>query len=206
MAFNIKDFMTHAAKYGEFAKADKFEVKIPLPGSFLRAGSKRPDTAFGSRELTFQCEATELPGRNITMIEYRHHAFVERVPHITNYTDINLTFYCNNRFLEKKFFDAWLDTIIPTNTGYVQYYSDDSNQTNYTSDIEITQFDLTGSPIYRCTLVEAIPTGITPLNLNWSDDSVHRLSVTFAFKKWRTQDITDNLPTQEPVRNRTKAN
>jgi hypothetical protein len=186
MAFNIQNFIGHIGKYNELARADKFDVTIPLPRS-LRAEQ------FGSRELQFQCEAAELPGRNITMIEYRHHAFTERVPHITNFTDVNLTFLCNNRFEEKKFFDKWLNSMIPINTGLVKYYFSDSGENSFTSEIKIRQYDLTGKKIYNCTLIEAIPTAISPLTLSWSDDTIHRLQVSFSFKKWKTDDITDTI-------------
>jgi hypothetical protein len=185
MSFNVQNFISHISKYNELARADKFEVRIPLPRTVDRKD-------FGTRELMFQCEAAELPGRNITMIEYRHHAFTERVPHMTNYTDVNLSFYCNNRFEEKKFFDAWLNSMIPTNTGIVQYYRVD-NESAYAVDIKIRQYDQMGNRIYNCTLIEAIPTAISPLSLNWGDDGVHRLQVNFAFKKWKTEDITDDI-------------
>ena len=42
----------------------------------------------------------------------------------------------------------------------------------------------------------AIPISIGSLPLNWSDDSIHRLMVTFAYKKWysTTTHANDNFP------------
>ena len=189
MAFRINDFISHAGKYGEFARADKFDVRIPVPKALIR------NQAFTSRELTLQCEAAELPGRNVNMIEYRHHSFTERVPHFNTFGETSLTFYCNNEFAEKKFFDAWIDSMVPIYSGLVKYYQDDSYDNLYTSNIVLRQYKLTSEePIYRCTLVEAIPTAISPLSLNWSDDSIHRLQVSFAFKLWRTEGVTTVSP------------
>ena len=188
MAFNINNFISHAGRYGEFAKADKFDVRITVPKALNRNNS------FGTRELTLQCEAAELPGRNINMIEYRHHAFVERVPHFNTFGETALTFYCNNEFAEKKFFDSWIDSMVPIYSGLVRYYQDDSYENLYTSQIVIRQYNHTGDVIYNCTLMEAIPTAISPLSLNWSDDAVHRLQVSFAFKIWKTEDVTTISP------------
>jgi hypothetical protein len=50
--------------------------------------------------------------------------------------------------------------------------------------------------IYECVIEDAIPVSIGSLPLNWSDDSIHRLMVTFAYKKWysTTTHATDNFP------------
>jgi hypothetical protein len=82
--------------------------------------------------------------------------------------------------------------MIPTNTGIVQYYRV-NNESAYAVDIKIRQYDQMGNRIYNCTLIEAIPTAISPLSLNWGDDGIHRLQVNFAFKKWKTEDITDDI-------------
>lgn len=187
MAFNIQNFMSHIAKYGELAKADKFDVNISIPNS-LRGNSN-----FGSRDLRFQCEAAELPGRNMTMIEYRHHAFIERVPHFTTFNEIGLTFLCNSELRERKFFDSWIDSIIPINNGLVKYYHNDSYESQYASSIKIRQYKNTGELMYNCTLQDAIPTSISPLSLSWADDSILRLQVIFSYKYWKTEDVTSNI-------------
>ena len=38
--------------------------------------------------------------------------------------------------------------------------------------------------IYECTLIEAVPVAVSSLPLNWADNSIHKLNVTFAYKKW----------------------
>jgi len=190
MAFNVNEFTTHFGKYEDFAKTDKFDVSITIPNALTSLG-------FGTRELSFQCEAAELPGKNITMIEYRHYAFTQRIPHQIIYPEIALTFYCNGQLEEKKFFDAWLDTMIPSNTGLVNYYSDDNGSMNYSAPVTINQYSQraneNGSPrlIYGCQLIDAIPTSIASLPLNWAEDSVHRLQVTFAYKKWTNIELPD---------------
>ncbi|MGA1250278.1 MAG: hypothetical protein ACO3YM_07345 [Candidatus Kapaibacteriota bacterium] len=184
MAFNIQNFISHIGKYKELAHASRFEVRIPLPSS-LRGSS------FGTRELSFQCEGAEFPGRNISMIEYRHHAFTQRVPHVLSYTDVNLVFMCNNQFLEKKFFDSWMNSMIPSASGMVQYFRTATGENNFSSEIVIRQYSgqkegaaqLDSLPIYGIKLIDAIPTSVAPLSLSWADESYHRLQVSFTFKK-----------------------
>lgn len=270
MAFKVNEFRSHFTGLGEFAKSDKFEVAISVPNSLLT------DPRYGmnmQKELTFQCEAAELPGKNVNMIEYRHYAFINRIPHFQTFPEITLTFYCSGVMKEKKFFDAWLDSMIPTSSGLVQYYANDSGINNYSTDIVIKQFSnigvdlpaenvedpnaieevmVTATPIknntlgrrlldsavnravntavdkyigpvaqfgqylgdaktkaqpstnstaetvYDCKLIEAMPISVSSLPLNWSDDSIHRLQVTFAYKKWisRAAGVTDTYTNQ----------
>lgn len=193
MAFNIQNFISHIGNYGDLAHASRFEVRIPLPSS-LKGSS------FGTRELSFQCEGAEFPGRNISMIEYRHHAFTQRVPHVLSYSDVNLIFMCNNQFLEKKFFDSWMNSMIPSASGMVQYFRTTTGENNFSSEIVIRQYSgVSGGdnnqsdlPIYGIKLIDAIPTSVAPLSLSWTDESYHRLQVSFTFKKAIPLSYTKN--------------
>jgi hypothetical protein len=121
MAFNVEKFRNHISKYNEFSKSDKFEVEIPLPS--VLAQNYATLGQFGDI-VKYQCEVAELPGRTINTVDFVHHGFTERRPHFTSYDPITLTFYCNGELAEKKFFDAWLDSIISYKTGMVQYSSE----------------------------------------------------------------------------------
>lgn len=150
-------------------------------------------------DLNLQCEAAELPGRDIPMIEYRHYGFIRRIPHMNQYGQASFTFYCAGDMWEKKLFDAWLDLMIPTTSGLVTYPETDSGAHNYDTDIFVNQYDMTGALQYQTKLIEAMPTSISPLPTNWATDDVHRLTVNFVFKKWTTVD-TQNI-TNNPITN-----
>lgn len=237
MPFNVNEFRSHFSKYNDFAKVDKFDVHISIPLSV--------SDEFGTKELSLQCDSAELPGRNINMIEHRHYAFTERVPHYSFFGgECNLSFLCNAEMAEKKVFDAWLDSMIPVSNGLVRY----NDISNYTSTVVIkqyspfvdaeqaadqekrkdgrikeaikiakgaakdkvksiadpifgssgpkaipkkTKFDDNYKPrvVYECTLVDALPIIVAPISLNWGDDAVMRMTVTFVYTKWFSKDI-----------------
>jgi len=193
--FNIDDFRSHYSKYGEVAKADKFLVQL-TPPALLRTSE------FGAKELTFQCEAAEFPGIDITPIEYRHYAFVKRIPGHLNFTPLTLTFYCNGEMVEKKFFDVWFSACIARMgqaAGTVEYRLDDTGTPNYETDIKIMQYDQVSREVYYSEALECMPLSMSALQTNWSDDSIHRLSVTFGFTKWiadsdkKTEEMMDEV-------------
>lgn len=132
MAFNIDEFRTNLSLNGEHALTDKFDVTIPKPA--LLVGEQ-----FDFSKLTLQCDISELPGKNINVIEYKHYGFTKRIPHHITFPEITMSFYCNGNMFEKKWFDVWMDTMIPSETGIVEYFSGDGND-NYATDIFIKQY------------------------------------------------------------------
>lgn len=181
--FSIDDFRHNFSKNNEVSKTDKFDVMFTIPTQ-VSSG-----TSYGMRELSLQCEVSELPGRDINMIEYRHYAFIKRIPHINQYGQISFTFYCTGALLEKKLFDRWMDLMIPVDTGLVNYSEDNSGVPLYETTVNINQYDQSRNLIYTVNLISAIPISIANMGQNWADDSIHRLTVTFAFLKW-TSDQT----------------
>jgi len=182
--FNIDQFRTNLDAHREVAKVDKYDVQIMLPIILNQYGT--------ASDLLLQCEAAEFPGRDVTMIEYRHYAFIRRIPHMNQYGQAGFTFYCAGDMWEKKMFDQWLEAMIPTNTGLVSYPEDDSGAHRYDTSIYVNQYDMTGALQYQVKLEEAMPTSISPLATNWATDDIHRLTVNFVFKKWSTVDTTNS--------------
>lgn len=187
MAFNINDFRTNLNGQKEVAKADKFDVTISIPNlsGLFNVGST-------GESLSLVCEAAELPGVTITPIEWINYGFVQRIPGKLTFPPVSLTFICTGLMQERTFFDSWINSMIPFNSGLL-VYPDDNNQ-QIKSNIAITQYSSTGTNIYTVNLLEAWPMDIQPLPLDWANDQVHRLSVTFSYKKWTSNGTTNATP------------
>jgi hypothetical protein len=182
--FNINNFIQNLNQHNETARTDKFDI-LMIPPAKVAAYAGLSPSAIG-RGLNLQCEISELPGRDIAMTEYTTHAFVRRMPHMNQYGAANFTFICTGDFWEKRMFDAWLDLMVPAQTGLVNYAVDANNQRNYECDVYCNQYDMAGNQIYQAQLVDAVPTAVSVLNQSWDNDSIHRLNVTFQFRKWLT--------------------
>lgn len=137
-----------------------------------------------SRYLSLQCEATELPGKSLITQDAKVYGPTYKVPYQTQYGETNLTFLCTNDFYERKLFDRWLESIMPTDTNNLRYPDDDA--TRYLTNIKIIQYDEFIKQIYAIELIDAYPISISSQPLSWSEDNFHRLTVQFTYKKYRT--------------------
>jgi hypothetical protein len=105
------------------------------------------------------------------------------MPYLTTYNDIDLTFLVDDEMREKLMFDSWLQLVSPTSNNNFNYKSE------YATTITINQYDNTGKKIYSIDLIDAYPISMNQLDLDWNNEGVHKLTVTFAYTYWR-----DNSP------------
>ena len=54
------------------------------------------------------------------------------------------------------------------------------------TNVKIVQYDDFIKQIYAVELLDAFPIGIASQALSWSEDGFHRLSIQFAYQKYRT--------------------
>jgi hypothetical protein len=100
---------------------------------------------------------------------------------------MTLTFLCTNEFWERKLFDRWIEAINPSDTNNFRFPKGDNNgfNTGYMTTIKVIQYDDFIKQIYAVELIDAFPIGLSAQQLSWSDDNFHRLSVQFAYQKYK---------------------
>jgi hypothetical protein len=212
MSFSPQLFLTNIKAHDGPAKPSRFEVILPIPSyinSFVgnsvleqlinlpnnivssvtdifsapQDPASRTTNASLSRYLALQCETAELPGRTLLTQDVKIYGPTFKVPYQSQYNDINLGFICTNDFYERKLFDRWLEAIHPSDTNNMRFPK--GNSTRYMCNITIIQYDDFIKKIYSVQLVDAFPIGVAAQPLNWSEDNFHRLSVQFAYQRYK---------------------
>jgi hypothetical protein len=213
MSFSPQLFLSNINSKEGLAKPNRFEVILPIPrsinefigNSFLDKLLNLPNTIVSeisdaiknkgedeqsrssnpsiSRNLALQCETAELPGKVLQTADVKIYGPTFKVPYQTQYTDTTLTFLCTNEFYERKLFERWTEAIMPPDTNNLRYAKEE--ETRYLTNIKIIQYDEFVRQIYAVELIDAFPIGISPQTLSWSEDGFHRLSVQFAYQKYR---------------------
>lgn len=163
------------------------DVSDAIGSAFGRQGNQdeqsRSSNSSMSRYLALQCEAAELPGRTLQTADVKIYGPTFKVPYNSQYGDTTLTFLCTNDFSERKLFDRWIDAIHPSDTNNLRYPK--GAQSRYMTNIKIIQYDDFIKQIFAVELIDAFPIGVAPQSLSWSDDTFHRLSVQFAYQRYR---------------------
>ena len=213
MSFSPQLFLTNIKAHDGPAKPSRFEVILPIPNyintfvgnsileqlinlpnnivssvtdifSAPQDPATRTTNASLSRYLALQCETAELPGRTLLTQDVKIYGPTFKVPYQSQYNDINLGFICTtNDFYERKLFDRWLEAIHPSDTNNLRFPKGET--TRYMCNITIIQYDDFIKKIYSVQLVDAFPIGVAAQPLNWSEDNFHRLSVQFAYQRYK---------------------
>ena len=158
-------------------------INSAIGGSSSQDDFSKSGNSSLTRYLSLQCESAELPGRTLATADVKIYGPTFKVPYQTQYADTNLTFLCTNDFYERKLFDKWLEAIMPSDTNNLRFPKGDNSR--YMCNIKIIQYDEFIKKIYAVELLDAFPIGIAPQTLNWSEDNFHRLTIQFAFQKYR---------------------
>lgn len=186
MAASISKFRSTFQK--DLARPNRFDVFIPIPVPLL------PYYSSGASQLSLRCEQSELPSRALATADRKIGSVpVQKFPYLSLYNDINLTFLVSGDMTEKLLFDAWLNIINPTSNFNFNYKKD------YCTEIVIRQYDMSNNLTYDVLLIDAYPIAVNQLDLDWSNDGVHKLSVVFAYTYWTNNTLNDlgkNILTQ----------
>jgi len=166
----------------DLARPHRYDIQIPIPLVLA------PFYLNTTKNLSFRCEATELPGRNFATTERKiGSAPVQKVPYQTIYNDLSMTFIVGGDMMERLFFDQWMELINPSSNYNFNYKS------NYTADIAITQYDMNNKVVYKSVLIDAYPLIVNQLDLDWTNDGYHKLTVVFAYTNWQEGTVEANL-------------
>ena len=160
----------------ELARPQRFDVEIPIPLVLI----PYVPTA---RNLRYRCENAQLPGRTFATADQKTYGPIEKHPYLSTYNDLDLTFIVDGDMNQKVFFDAWLNYINPQYNYNFRYKGD------YTTVITVNQYDVNNQLSYSVNLFDAYPISMNQLDLDWSQEGAHKLSVTFAYTKWENNSL-----------------
>jgi hypothetical protein len=213
MSFSPQLFLSNLNSKDGLAKSNRYEIVLPIPQyinnfighSFIESLINLPNNIIAdikdalsgaateeqsktsnasmSRYLALQCETAELPGKTLLTADAKVYGPSFKVPYQTQYSDTNLTFLCTNEFYERKLFELWMESIMPTDTNNLRFPK--GKDSRYLTNIKIIQYDEFIRQIFAIELIDAYPIGISSQPLSWSEEGFHRLTVQFAYQKYR---------------------
>jgi hypothetical protein len=207
-------FLAHHAAHLDFSKAAKFGVLIFQPSGLIAGGlfggllGQTKATQFlmkplNTAGLAFQCEQAILPGYNLNTVDQKIFGAPWSIAAQSgDYSPLELSFISAGDLWERKFFDDWMEHILPKGSkrttvesmvnasgvarpaGTVEY------RDNYISTIQVISFHKTGVPNIRYTFEECFPVQVAAQQLSWdnqNEGSLLRMTVMFHYRTWNKE-------------------
>lgn len=187
--FNLQNFKSVVLGQG-LARTNRFEVFIDPPRVLA---PEAVGILQENQKVSLLCEQASFPQLNINTKAYRIYGPSYQRPVTSEYggEGIPLTFHVDRNMNVKRFFDAWMTSVISDSNYNVSYQKD------YVSDsIEIRQLDEANNITYQIRLLETFPRSMNLMELNnGAQNQTHRLTVLFAYRKWEATELPYAYPT-----------
>lgn len=214
----VDAFLANYAVHADFSKASKFAVLIFQPPGLTNSGglfgglvgqnklTQNLASPINTASLSFQCESAVLPGYQINTVEQKIYGAPFTGGANPVFEPLQLTFICAGDMWERKYFEDWMEIILPREPAENQSKFNLANEVlnnvdkeytrppfsagyreEYVSTIEVIQFHETGIPSVRYKFEEAFPVDMNAQPLNWGDDNIHRLQMTFHYRTYRRE-------------------
>lgn len=179
MALNIQRFMSNMSQKPP-AKSSHFDVIITA-----KIG--------GNSDLTLRAENVSLPGRAVSTTDFFDVGPTRKMGYSAVYLESAISFILSDDYNEKEYFDKWTDVIVgshrvqrnPGGNRFNAGYYDD-----YKGTVEILNYSESGGPTYRTKLIEAWPSVISPIQLDWGSSDFAKLNVTFTYRYYEQHNVS----------------
>jgi hypothetical protein len=124
------------------------------------------------------CDNAQLPGTTILSTPARTFGEVREVPYELQFDPVNLSFYIDNNWMVKKFFDDWRIKVFDFESRVSGYYKE------YVRDVTIYCYNKDNQESYTVKLYEAFPKTIGSVALDYGNKEVPKLAVTLQYRWW----------------------
>lgn len=166
MVHSIRDFIS---KVPDVNTGNRYRVEIFLPAA-LQAWNNHLD------KIQFYCKDCTLPGTTLTQIENRVYGPKRVLGSFKEAGNAATSFLFDQRGLNVKLFNAWIDYIMKPEEKRMEYY------VNYIGRVRISLLNNLNKPIYICNLEEAYPFKINELSLSYGQTDILPLEIEWSFR------------------------
>ena len=169
---NISDFKANLSGGG--ARSNHFSVQLSMPNWV--GGSE------AAREASFLCHAANLPASTLSDIEIPFRGRAVHVAGERTFEPWTVSIYNDTGFSIRNALEYWIEGIsnTPQTNGIVAPLV-------YQSQMQVFQFDRNGNPIKEYNFVNAYPTLIGEIELNYENaNAIETFDVTFTYDYWTT--------------------
>lgn len=183
---DLTEFLTNV-KRKNLARSNHFRIEIDIPTGLLtkfqEANFKAtlPDTI---NSVSLFCYFAQFPSTNIQVNSIFTYGTPFWQPSLKIMDRLYIGVYLDQKFMIKRFFDAWVDLVFDPVTSHLNFRED------YATTIKLYQLDSQMEPVYGVQFNDVFPTYVEPISVHYSDrNKVSTLTTQFTFKDWTKLDV-----------------
>lgn len=202
-----------------FHKTAHFNMAVTTPLGLIRnlvpaADPNRTDQGIDIndtlKKLSFNIEATELPGVSIATDEVRKYGIgnFERVPYVTTFKELDVTVRSDAEGHLYHFFQSWMKLVVNfdvragirgASLGFrgAETY-EVSYKSEYVSQASVVTYKGDGTQNIHIMFNNLYPIYLSPTSLNWNDNNIVKFQVKFAYSEWNMALNLTTTPINPP--------
>lgn len=183
---SLKDFISASRLMG-LAKPNRFTVYFQAPNTLANAGPFAPNAM---QNIALYCNRATLPGISLSTAPIRTTGEVMNVAYDRNFEPCTLTFYADIGMNAKFFFEEWINSVQSREDRTFAYY-DDYTIPKMVIDVETVN----NQPAYRVELYKAFPKSVSDVVLDYGNNGIMEISVTFEYRYWKSKQLNEGVET-----------
>lgn len=184
---SISNFLSEVST--GLAKPCRFEIQIDNPPCVT-------NSAWGKKVSMF-CDTAFFPTSRVLISRQQLFGPPSFHPVGIDYggDSLSLNFFVDREMQVKQYFDSWIDGIVSRNKNNDASWHVTNYQKNYLSTMYISQLDESNAVTYKVKIEDVFPNTVNPLTVdNNLTNTVHKLNVTFNFRRWTAVGIGADVP------------
>ena len=176
MAFSVTEFKSNLKQGG--ARPSLFKVDLLYP-----SGVTNPPT-----RSEFLVRASSLPASNIGTHEVFFHGKSIKIAGDRTFDTWETTIINDEDFGIRNTIEEWMNLVsnVKLNTRDNSFGVSEGDNVNYKKDLTVTQFSKQGDAIKIYKFMNAFPTALSPITLDWGAGEIEEFSCTWTYYHWES--------------------
>ena len=176
MAFQVNQFTEDLnSNGGGFARANLFTVALAAPSAF---------TATHTRGSDLLVKAAQFPGSTIAPMPVNYGGRIVKLTGFRTFDNWTVTIINDEDFSHRNWIQEWMYAIAGSPDGDRDSVVRSESLYNAPVDLKVHALNNKGANVSSWNFVNAWPTALGDITLDWSSDTIQEYTVEFAYEYW----------------------
>lgn len=180
MTFSVTQFKSNLSKGG--ARPSLFKVDLSYP-----TGITSP-----TKKSEFFVRGASIPAANLGTHEVFFHGKSIKVAGDRTFDTWDTTIINDEDFAIRKAIEAWINSISNLKLNTRKFSEGEGENVSYKETLTVSQYGKTGNKILSYNFVNAFPTAISPITLDWNASEIEEFTCTWTYDYWTRNSGTNS--------------